>query len=125
MHLDEEQRLQASLISNTEINKIEKKLKEKSEDAIEKGIEITKLKMKIDALTIDNVLLKKKRDVTNYQLRINRMQKGEKNAYKAEVSKERILAYKDQGMTHKEIAEKLEISKATIWRRLKKLINSI
>jgi hypothetical protein len=90
-------------------------------DVIKKGIEIYKLEQKVEGLTADNDLLKEKRDATNYELRINRMQNGEKTAYKAEVTKERIMEYKKQGMTNKAIAIKLKVSLGTIWRRIREI----
>lgn len=54
----------------------------------------------------------------NYLQRV-RVKTGEKIAYKNEANKDKILELIKQGLSKKDIAEQLNISKSTLWRRLK------
>ncbi|MGH4117933.1 hypothetical protein [Clostridium sp.] len=83
------------------------------------GIEKEKLRQQLKNMEADNTFLNNNKNVTDNELRLNRMSAGKAAAYKDTAPIEVILAYKKQGYTNEEIGGMLKVSRHTIGRRLK------
>ena len=72
------------------------------------------------ALKNENAELKQKLASMAANSRKKRLVKGDRIAYREDITKEKILALKEKGYTDMRIAAELGTSKSTIYRRLKK-----
>lgn len=78
------------------------------------------LKDKIRQLEIEVEALKENRNLDDKELRLEKMRKGKGIAYKSGASIEVIKALREMGMNYDEIAAELDVSRVTVWRRLKR-----
>ena len=83
-------------------------------------IKIKELENKISILETDIETLKKSNNISDYELNKARVKQGVPIARKPQADKEVILALRERGLTYEEIADKLNISRTTVWRVLKK-----
>ena len=63
--------------------------------------------------------MKKNNTISDYELNKARVKQGVPIARKPQADKEIILALRERGLTYEEIADKLNISRTTVWRHLK------
>lgn len=82
-------------------------------------VKIKELENKISILESDIKTLKENTQASDYELEKNRLSNGVKIASKPQASKEVIVAMRERGLTYEEIAEKLKISRSTVWRHIK------
>lgn len=83
-------------------------------------VKIKYLENKISILETDIETLKKNNNTSDYELNKARVKQGVPIARKPQADKEVILALRERGLTYEEIADKLNISRTTVWRVLKK-----
>lgn len=82
-------------------------------------VKIKYLENKISILETDIETLKKNNTISDYELNKARVKQGVPIARKPQADKEVILALRERGLTYEEIADKLNISRTTVWRHLK------
>lgn len=82
-------------------------------------VKIKYLENKISVLETDIETLKKNNNMSDYELNKARVKQGVPIARKPQADKEIILALRERGLTYEEIADKLNISRTTVWRHLK------